>query len=141
MSQYQHDKVSDLVGTLNHWTNENDVPPVDDYLKTLAMLQVEIGVLAGQCRYRRETFSLLVSLPGLMMSDKLDILALCDLLVLEYKPLSDYVLTHMQHRISHDELFSDMLVAFYKEDYLVDLFEGTSTKLFLNDKQSLIGDI
>lgn len=142
MQLFQYDKVRDLVGTLNHWTDENDVPPVDDYLKDMAALQTEVGVLAAQDRhYNREAFTLLISLPGLMASNGHDIFTLSDLLVLKYKPLPDYVLGYMQHKLTQDEFFRTSLLAFYGEDYMVDLFEGESRALFLKDKESLTGVI
>lgn len=142
MPKTQCDKVNDLVGTLNHWTSGNDVPPVDDYLKTMVALQAEVGVLAAQDRhYNREAITLLISLPGLMMSDGHGIFTLSDLLVLKYKPLPDYVLGYMKHKLTQDEFFCSSLLAFYGEDYLVDLFEGESRALFLKDKESLTGVI
>ena len=142
MAQSLRDKVNDLVGTLNHWTSGNDVPPVDDYLKMMAVLQTEVGALAAQDRHHnREAFTLLISLPGLMMLGGHDILTLSDLLVLKYKPLPDYVLGNMKHKLAQDEFFCSSLLAFYAEDYLADLFEGESRVLFLKDKESLTGVI
>lgn len=75
------------------------------------------------------------------MSNGHDIFTLSDLLVLKYKPVPDYVLGYMKHKLTQDEFFCASLLAFYAEYFVVDLFESESRVLFLKDKESLIGGI